>query len=79
MMMRTIMKPAFLMVEIAVDLMSIHNSVQNVNALSGEEGKDEILQQYHLKDETNKKTSILDENYPLLHKFTLIFVIICKC
>ena len=32
-MMKTIMKPAFLMEEIAVDLMSIHNTAQNAYAL----------------------------------------------
>ena len=32
-MMKTIMKPAFLMEEIAVDLMSIRKSAQYVNAL----------------------------------------------
>ena len=42
-MMKTTMKPAFLMEEIAVDLMSIHNTAQNVNALN--EGKARI--QYH--------------------------------
>ena len=41
-MMKTIMKPAFLMVEIAVDLMSIHNTAQNANALEEEE-EEEIL------------------------------------
>ena len=37
-MMKTIMKPAFLMEEIVVDLMSIHNTAQNANALN-EEGE----------------------------------------
>ena len=42
-MMKTIMKPAFLMEEIAVDLMSIHNTAQNAYALN--EGKAKI--KYH--------------------------------
>ena len=40
----TTLKHAFLMEEIAVDLMSIHNGAQNVNALK-EEGSARI--QYH--------------------------------
>ena len=44
-MMSTTMKPASLMVEIAVDLMSIHNTVQSANALN--KGKARI--QYHDK------------------------------
>ena len=47
--MLTIMKPASLMEEIAVDLMSIHNGAQNAYALK-EEGKARI-KQHHLKDE----------------------------
>ena len=39
-MMSTTMKPAFLMEEIVVDLMSIQNTAQNVNALN--EGKARI-------------------------------------
>ena len=39
-MMKTTMKPAFLMVEIAVDLMSTHNTAQNANVLN--EGKARI-------------------------------------
>ena len=39
-MMKTTIKPAFLMVEIAVDLMSTHNSAQNANVLN--EGKTRI-------------------------------------
>jgi hypothetical protein len=37
-MMKTIMKPAFLMEEIVVDLMSIQNTAHNVNVLK-EEGE----------------------------------------
>ena len=37
-MMKTIMKPASLMEEIAVDLMSIHRGAQNANALKEEVG-----------------------------------------
>ena len=51
-----------MMVEIAVDLMSIYNSAHNVNALN-EEGKASI-QQHHLKNERNKKTLRLDAFYP---------------
>ena len=47
-MMKTTMKPAFLMEEIAVDQMSIHNTAQNANALE-EEGAVEELQ--HLQEE----------------------------
>ena len=43
-MMKTTMKPAFLMEEIAVDQMSIHNTAQNANALEEEEGAVEELQ-----------------------------------
>ena len=39
-MMKTTMKPAFLMEEIAVDLMSTHNTAQNANVLN--EGKTRI-------------------------------------
>jgi hypothetical protein len=39
-MMKTTIKPAFLMVEIAVDLMSTHNTAQNANVLN--EGKARI-------------------------------------
>ena len=39
---KTTMKPAFLMEEIAVDLMLIHNSVQYVNVLKKEEGAVEL-------------------------------------
>ena len=39
-MMKTIMKPAFLMEEIAVDLMSTHNTAQNASVLN--EGKAKI-------------------------------------
>ena len=42
------MKPAYLMVEIAVDLMSKHNSAQNAYALN-EKGKAR-MQQHHLED-----------------------------
>ena len=42
---KTTMKPAFLMEEIAVDLISIHNSAQNANALN--EGKSRTRIQYH--------------------------------
>jgi hypothetical protein len=42
-MMKTIMKPAFLMEEIVVDLMSIHNTAQNANALN----KGKPRKQYH--------------------------------
>ena len=48
-MMKTTMKPAFLMEEIAVDQMSIHNTAQNANALEEEEGAVEELQ--HLQEE----------------------------
>ena len=43
-MMKTTMKPAFLMEEIVVDLMSIHNIAQHVYALKEEEGEVEELQ-----------------------------------
>ena len=49
-MMKTTMKPAFLMEEIAVDGMSIHSTAQNANALEEEEeGAVEELQ--HLQEE----------------------------
>ena len=48
-MMKITMKPVSLMVEIAVDLMSIHNTAQNVNALKTR------IQQNCLEDESNKK------------------------
>ena len=38
-MMKTTMKPAFLMVEIAVDLMSTHNTAQNANVLNEEKAR----------------------------------------
>ena len=41
---KTTMKPAFLMEEIAVDLISIQNSAQNANALN--EGKSRTRIQY---------------------------------
>ena len=44
-MMKTTIEPAFLMEEIAVDLISIHNSAQNANALN--EGKTRTRIQYH--------------------------------
>ena len=44
-MMKTTMKPAFLMEEIAVDLMLIQICAQYVNALKEEEGAVEELQQ----------------------------------
>ena len=47
-MMKTTMKPAFLMEEIAVDQMSMHDTAQNANALE-EEGAVEELQ--HLQEE----------------------------
>ncbi len=43
-MMPTTIKPVSLTVEIAVDLMSIHNTVQNAYALKEEEGAVEELQ-----------------------------------
>ena len=58
-MMKTTMKPAFLMVEIAVDLMSTHNTAQNANVLN--EGKARI--KYHNIVWKNKETSILDAYY----------------
>ena len=51
------------MVEIAVDLMSIHNTAQNANALN--EKKPRI--QHRLKDEKNKETSILDAFAPWIN------------
>ena len=48
-MIKTIMKPAFLTEEIAVDQMSIHDTAQNANALEEEEGAVEELQ--HLQEE----------------------------
>ena len=47
-MMKTTMKPAFLMEEIAVDQMSIHNTAQNANALEEEEAVEELQ---HLQEE----------------------------
>ena len=43
-MMKTTMKPVFLTEEIAVDLMSIHNTAVNANALEEKEGAVEELQ-----------------------------------
>ena len=60
-MMKTTMKPASLMEEIVVDLMSIQIGAQNVYVLN-EEGKARIPQ-HHLKDEMSKETPILDEYY----------------
>ena len=48
MMMKTITKAAFLMVEIAVDLMSIHTNVKNAYALK-EEVEEAVELQYLLE------------------------------
>ena len=52
--MKQIMKDVLLIMVIAVDLMSIHNTAHNAKALN-EEGKFRI-QQHHLKNKRNKKT-----------------------
>ena len=55
-MMETTMKPAPLMVEIAVDVMSTHNTAQNAYALK-EEVK--VKMQQHLEDKKKKEAWIL--------------------
>ena len=49
-MMKTIMKPAFLMEEIVVDLMSRHNTAQNANALEEEEEEGAVEELQHLRE-----------------------------
>ena len=50
-MMSTTMKPAFLMEEIVVDLMSIQIGVQNVNALNEGKAKGQLISKVLMKNQ----------------------------